>query len=248
MLPRFYAPDADDTNDELMLSSEESRHAIAVLRLNVADELIVFDGRGREWRAHITSASKSGVRVRRVAALVPAPEPRIRVTLVQAVLKKDHMDAVIRDATMLGVAAIQPVITAHTVVIGRAAASEGARARWLRVAVASAKQCRRAVVPEIGEAVRLQPALQIPMVAAADVRILLAEPTAGAESRPMPTPAEAATLAVGPEGGWSREDLDLFARAGFVSVTLGPLTLRADAAAVVAISALRERWGDLGRG
>lgn len=245
MLPRFYAPDADDTHDELMLPSEESRHAIAVLRLNVADEVILFDGRGREWRGHITSASKSGVRVRRVASLVPARESRIRITLLQAALKRDHMDAVVRDATMLGVAVIQPVITEHTAVTGRAATSEGARARWLRVAVASAKQCRRAVVPEIAEAVRLHVALDIQSVASADARIVLAEPMAGAGSRPMPTPAETAALAVGPEGGWSGEDLDLFARAGFVSLTLGPLTLRADAAAVVAISALRERWGDL---
>lgn len=248
MLPRFYAPDADDTNGELTFSSEESRHATAVLRLTVADEVIVFDGRGREWRAHITSASKSGVRVRRVASLVPATEPRVRITLLQAALKRDHMDAVIRDATMLGVAVIQPVITEHTVVTGRAATSEGARARWLRVAVASAKQCRRAVVPEIGEAVRLAAALEIHSVASADVRIVLAEPIAAGQPRPTPTPARTAALAVGPEGGWSGEELDLFTRAGFVSLTFGTLTLRADAAAVVAISALRERWGDLRRG
>ena len=108
----------------------------------------MFDGRGREFRAQVEAAARGRVRVELLEPIVPAPEMRVPLTLVQAVLKGDKMDAVVRDATMMGVAAIEPIITSRT--IGR-----GCRAtttRWGRVAVASAKQCRRAVVPAIAEA------------------------------------------------------------------------------------------------
>lgn len=249
MLPRFFVPDADAdrSSEPIALSEEESRHALYVLRLRTGDELAVFDGRGHEWRARITSTSKSSVSVRLDAPLETAAEPRVRVTLLHAVLKGDHMDGVVRDATMMGVAEIRPAITSHTLARAGSRAAAGAQQRWVRLAIASAKQCRRAVVPIISAAVTLEDALAERGRAEHDARIVLAEPTlrdARAQSESETTPVSA-LVAVGPEGGWSREELARFESAGFVSLTLGTLTLRADAAAVVALSVLRERWGDL---
>lgn len=249
MLPRFFAPDppAEGSRGDISLPDEEARHALNVLRLRTGDELSVFDGRGHEWRARITSTSKASVSVRLEAPLETAAEPRVRVTLLHAVLKGDHMDGVVRDATMMGVAEIRPAITSHTVARATSRAAAGAQQRWVRVAIASAKQCRRAVVPIITAAVSLEDALAERGTAEHGARIVLAEPTvrdarAQSESETIP---KSALVAVGPEGGWSREELARFEGAGFVSLTLGTLTLRADAAAVVALSVLRERWGDL---
>lgn len=246
MLPRFYAPNADGPGTNAILPAEESRHAAAVLRLRVGDDVAVFDGRGHEWHARVMSIARSAVTVRLEKRVENAREPRVRVILLQAVLKGDHMDAVVRDATMLGAAEIWPVMTTHTVVSPKAATGAGAQARWHRVAVASAKQCRRAVVPVIRAGTALLDALEDARLRECDARILLAEPIVRSEikERGM-APTRAAALAVGPEGGWAQEELGHFARVGFASQTLGTLTLRADAAAVVAISVLRERWSDL---
>ena len=246
MLPRFYAPDADNGGTTVILPAEESRHAAAVLRLRVGDEIAVFDGRGHEWHARVTSIARSVVTVRLEKPIEGACEPRVRLILLQAVLKGDRMDAVVRDATMLGVAEIWPMITAHTVVSPRAATGPGAQARWHRVAVASAKQCRRAVVPRIRNGGSLESALADGAIASADSRIVLAEPIVRSAEPTAPAgEVHTSVVAAGPEGGWSLEELELFARAEFASLTLGALTLRADAAAIVAISVLRERWGDL---
>jgi len=248
VLPRFFAPHAGvhDSSADVVLSLEESRHATRVLRLASGDELAVFDGRGHEWRGRITLVSRSGVTVRLDAPLAAAREPRVAVALLQAVLKGDHMDAVIRDATMMGVSEIRPIITAHTVVNASAASRPGARTRWLRIAIASAKQCRRAVVPALERAQSLREALAIPPASDWTARVVLAEPLVGHDERQAPSGSpSSAVLAVGPEGGWSREELELFEAARFEPLTLGTLTLRADAAAIVALSVLRERWSDL---
>lgn len=246
MLPRFYAPHAVGSPSDITLSEDESRHARSVLRLRVGDALAVFDGRGHEWRARISSLARSGVTVRLEAPLVPAAEPRVRSILLQAVLKGDHMDAVVRDATMIGVTEIHPVMTTNTVVSARAAAGPGARARWLRVAIASAKQCRRAVVPIVTTTAPLNDALNAPLVEGCDRRIVLAEPIVAGGSRTRELEGgRCVALAVGPEGGWSPDELARFHEAGFESLTLSTLTLRADAAALVALSVLRYGWGDL---
>src|SRR5215218_3721047 len=146
---RFYAPALDPGDEITTLPRDEAEHLTRVLRLGVGDTVSLFDGRGREFLGKVSTALRREVRVQVLARREPARESRVPVTLVQAVLKGDKMDDVVRDAVMLGVTAIQPVVTrrAETTV---AALLRGARvARWERVALASVKQSGRAVVPEI---------------------------------------------------------------------------------------------------
>ena len=249
--PRFFAPAAADAIDGVFdLPRDEAHHASRVMRLAGGDEIVVFDGRGREWRARIETAVRDRVRVRLLEALTPGSEPRVPIVLFHAVLKGDHMDVVVRDATMMGAAVIQPIVTAHTITRASGGAAGKLRERWVRVAVASAKQCRRAVVPDVARPLPLDEALgSLAPPAPAEMRVVLAEPTTGAAARPPAavagdTPARA-LIAVGPEGGWAQEEIAQLVAAGFQPVTLGALTLRADAAALVAISAFRALWQDL---
>src|SRR3954469_12510025 len=145
MLPRFLAMDLDPASSTASLSAEETHHLTHVLRLRFGDEIAVFDGSGHEYRARIERVSRDGAPLRLLDEMDAAPEPAVRLTLAQAVLKGDRMDAVVRDATMMGVAAIEPVVSART--IARVPRTDNDR--WFRVSVASAKQCRRAVVPAI---------------------------------------------------------------------------------------------------
>jgi 16S rRNA (uracil1498-N3)-methyltransferase len=167
------------------------------------------------------------------------------VTLAQAVLKGEKIDAVIRDAVMLGVAAVQPLLTGRTDVPASAFDHGGRTGRWRRIAIASVKQCGRAVVPEIHAPLSFRACLD---AHPCETRIVLVEPSAAGRApdtaRVPRTPASALVL-VGPEGGWEPDEVTQAVRAGCVPMTLGPRTLRADAAPIVALSLLMQYWGEL---
>ena len=243
-LHRFFAPSLDPGDETTVLPKDEAEHASRVLRLGVGETVAVFDGRGHEFLARILSAARLDMRVQILSRVEPAPESPVAITLVQAVLKGDKMDDVIRDGVMLGVAAVQPVVTkrSETTV---AALVRGARLeRWRRVGLASVKQSRRAVVPEIRTPLAFEHYLDEPPPA---LRLMLVEPSAGAKAEPLsrlrdaPVPWDAA-LVVGPEGGWTGTEVAAAEGRGVRLVTLGPRTLRADAVAIAAISILQFLW------
>ncbi len=250
---RFFAPALDAGDEVVTLPREEAEHLTRVLRLGVGDTIAVFDGRGSEFLARVVGAARRDVQAQLLSRITPPPEPAVGLTLVQAVLKGEKMDDVVRDAVMLGIAAIQPVVTKRTEVTV-AALLRGARVeRWRRVALASAKQSRRAVVPEIRTPLTFDNALAEPWPGTS---LMLVEPQAGADAEPGapdvepigvlrrdPVPGNAA-LWVGPEGGWDAGE-QLAARASGVRLlSLGPRTLRADAVPVAAISVLEFLWGN----
>lgn len=241
---RFYLPAFDGESGRATLPPEESHHLAHVMRLGPGAGVRVFNGRGREWDATVASVSRAGAVVEIGQPAEPARECAAPVVIAQALLKGDHFEAVLRDATMLGAAAVWPLVTAHTTVPARVA---GARtlARWHRVAVSSAKQCGRAVVPEIRPASPLEAVLGAEPDA---VRLLLVEPAAGGsplsrvESLGERARHHGAIVLVGPEGGWQADELSDAAAAGFLPWRLGTATLRADAAAAAAIAVLRYAW------
>jgi 16S rRNA (uracil1498-N3)-methyltransferase len=245
---RFFAPALDAGDETVMLPRSEAEHLRRVLRLGVGDTVSVFDGRGHEFLARVASIVRRDVRLQLLSRVEPPAEPAVLLTLVQAVLKGDKMDEVVRDAVMLGVAAVQPIVTkrSETTV---AMLLKGARVdRWQRVALASVKQSRRAVLPEIRLPLTLETYLDEP---ATGQRLMLVEPAAGAaDVRPLTmlqgtsAPHDAAVL-IGPEGGWTEQERDAATAAGVQMVTLGHRTLRADAVPIAAISVLQFLWGDL---
>lgn len=202
----------------------------------------MFDGRGREWVGTVHVVTKQQVTVGSVTTVEPIQEATVPVTLVIGVLKGDQMDAVVRDATMLGVAAIVPLQSAHVAVPPRAWKSGAARERWQRVAVASAAQCRRAVVPEIESVTSLSDVL----AREADARLLCVEPsllgTAETDWRVASRP-RSVQLLVGPEGGWAPAEVAQARQAGARLVQLGPRTLRAETAPIVALTLVSATWG-----
>lgn len=247
VLPRFYAPSLDPAAAEVTLPPDEAAHLTRVLRLGEGDEVAVFDGRGAEVRARVARAGRGAVTLAIVERVVPAPEPAVPLALAQAVLKADAMDDVVRDATMMGVARIDPIVSGHVVVKARVMASGRPLDRWRRIAVSSAKQCRRATVPAIAEPRPIADWLRQPRD---EWRLLLVEPGAatGGEAGmrallDRPRPASIAVV-VGPEGGWSAAERDLAIAAGCLPVSLGALTLRADAVPVAALAVLRFVVGD----
>ncbi len=257
---RFFAPSLDPGDETVALPRDEGEHLTRVLRLGVGETVSVFDGRGHEFLARVVAAARRDVQVQLLSRIEPARESAVSIVLAQAVLKQDKMDDVVRDAVMLGASAVQPLVTRRTEVTA-AALVRGARLdRWRRVALASAKQSRRAVLPEIRTPLTLESYLAEPPLS---LRLMLVEPAAeraggageageaggnggfAVESmrvlRELQQPADVALL-VGPEGGWTDGEVLLGAGAGARLLSLGHLTLRADAVPVAAISVLQFLW------
>jgi 16S rRNA (uracil1498-N3)-methyltransferase len=240
---RFFAPNLDPGDEAVTLPRSEAEHLTRVLRLGVGDTVAVFDGRGHEFLARVAGATRRDVRVELVSRVQPVAESTVPLTLAQSVLKGDKMDDVVRDAVMLGVAAIQPLVTqrSETTV---AALLRGARVeRWKRVALASVKQSRRAVFPEIRTPLTFETFLNEPR---ADITLMFVEPavpsaTSLALLRRQRIPADASIL-IGPEGGWTDQECALASEREITLVSLGPRTLRADAVPVAAISVLHFLW------
>ena len=246
MTARFYAPDAHAPGDVVSLPDEEAEHLTRVLRLKRGDALVVFNGRGLIFEATVQSARKGRAEVLIGDRCAAAPEPRVAITLVQAVLKGDKMDEVVRDAVMIGVAAIQPIVTARSEVTPSSLVRGRRRERWERIAVSSAKQCGRAVVPMV-----LPPEPFEVVAAFIDERqlpsptLMLVEPGATAATVTLAEldshPPREATLLIGPEGGWTAEEIAT-SSARCRLVTLGGRTIRGDAMALVAVAALFAKW------
>jgi 16S rRNA (uracil1498-N3)-methyltransferase len=243
-VPRFFAPDAHTEGQSLALPDDEAHHLRHVLRLGVGAELAVFDGHGHEWKARVASAARRGpVTIDLLEAARPAPEPAVRVTLGMGLVKGEHMDAIVRDATALGVSEIAPFLSDHVAVPSRAWKKSTPEARWHRVAVAAAKQCGRAVVPAIAP---IQPFAALLDRESAGLRLMAVEPAMSAGTTTTLGPLarlESTLVLVGPEGGWSERELQLARERGVALINLGPRRLTAELAPVVLLSALRTLWG-----
>jgi 16S rRNA (uracil1498-N3)-methyltransferase len=220
------------------LTGAQAEHLARVLRAQPGMEADVVAG-GFVFHAEIAAVSPEAVRFNLLAEL--ETDPALPITLVISVFKFDHMEWGIEKATELGVATIAPVIARRTEKhIAQAAAKRVER--WRRIAHEAAKQSRRSDVPEILEP---QP-LATRVKAAGDgvVRIVLAEQERGVTLRELVQEAMTAAknempkleLAFGPEGGWAPEEEALFDANGWRAASLGPRILRAETAAIAALS------------
>lgn len=237
MLPRFHAPALTADLVELQLPDDEGHHLSKVLRLREGDRVLVFDGAGLQRHAQVARVARSHATLQLGRIDAAAPELSVHVTLAQAMLKGDSMDQVVRDATTIGVHEVVPLLTTRTEARhppDRAAARVD---RWRRVAVSATKQCGRAVLPIVREAGSLANTLD---AAADDECVMFVEPLADI---PLVTldglkpvqPGRRVTVLVGPEGGWSPDELAMAARKRAKMVSLGGRTLRAETAAIAGL-------------
>ena len=234
-----------DSSGQASLAEEEAGHLVRVLRLGAGAEIDVFDGRGGMFRAKVVEAAGASVRVAdRRSLRRPRRSRALRVTLVMSVLKGDKMDDVVRDAVMMGVAAIQPVVVgAQRGQPGRASARRIVPTRWQRIAVA------------VGEAVRTRGWCRLSRNRSSSTAWIASrspEPGAGAAGagcRHGDEPLRDCDTLGSPSSCWSVPKADGQAgssprskQPGSDAVSLGARTLRADAAPLVAMAALFEAW------
>jgi len=235
-VPRLYVDAELSPQGEFVLPEDAAHHAARVLRLREGELVLLFDGRGGEYEARLSMPRRGQVVAEIGARRDVERESPLAVTLVQAVSSGEKMDFTIQKAVELGVAAIQPVLTAKSVVRLSAEREAKKLAHWRRVAIAACEQCGRNRIPEILEPValdRYRPG--------AGSRILLSPSGPGKLADFAKGPV---VLAAGPEAGFSDGEEQFLLRAGFQPVRLGPRILRTETAALAALAALNALAGD----
>ncbi len=230
-LHRFHIPEGFRAGVPCELPAGEAHHARRVVRLHAGDEVALFDGAGLEGEGRVAHIDKRSVRIE-VDATARRDAPPARLTLAQACLNREApMEELIHHGTALGVTRFAFFRGDH---------SERPPKRpdkWERWAVEACKQCGRPWLPEfayhetLGDALRREAS-----------PCFFAEPGGSG----APSPVDAATLIVGPEGGLSEAELDLARRSGAQALSLGPHTLRSELAAIVGSTVLLGAMDALG--
>jgi 16S rRNA (uracil1498-N3)-methyltransferase len=250
-LTRVYVEAELTAGGRVDLPPDTAAHLAKVLRARAGDELILFNGDGREFNGAIEA-----VRGSRVAASVGDGrqmdrESPLSITLVQCVPRGDRMDFIVQKATELGVARIVPVLSQRSVVRLDKSQAESKTHHWRAVAVSACEQCGRNRLPSIEAAQPLLSYLGEP-APGAPLRLLLQPESAPHGSAAAQGPAGAAggkvveaQIAIGPEGGFASDELEAFRVAGFSQVGLGPRVLRTETAAIAALVWLQARFGDM---
>lgn len=240
-ISRLYL-DRDLGGDRIALSEREAHYLGTVLRLKRGDRLLAFNGRGQERHASVRAMTRRLTELDLLEPATPLREPGLDLTLLQALPKGEAMDLIVQKATELGVRAIVPVATDFSVV--RLADERAARRmeHWSRIAQSACEQCGRHRPTEIRPVASLEACLEA--VPESAVKLAL-DTGSDAAFTPGAAPGAEVFLLVGPEGGFSEADLARIDAAGFAALRLGPRTLRAETAAIVASALLQHVWGDL---
>ena len=253
-LTRVYLEGPLTPHSVVNLPAATAAHVAKVLRARSGDPLILFNGDGREFSGTVESVRGARVSAAVGDGRVCERESPLSVTLIQCLLRAERMDFVVQKATELGVARIVPVLSQRSVVRLDKAQAQSKSGHWRAVAVGACEQCGRNRVPEIAPAQPLLNHLGDLRRGTGPLWVFepASEPRAGGAPPPVhrafAPPSGAITeahIAIGPEGGFTDDELEAFRVAGFSQVGLGPRILRAETAALAALAWMQAKFGDM---
>ena len=246
---RVYCQPTEPSPEEIRLSPEESHHLVTVNRCGRGDPVIAFDGQGREWLTECVDASKNATLLR-VKGARPAATRTFSITLAQALPKGAVMDDIVRQATEVGAALIIPLLSERTQVHLDGDRAEKKVEKWRTTAIEAAKQCGNPWLPEIMPLQNFSAFLastkdyDLKLVASLHAGSTTLKKTLATFSHKHGHAPRSALWLIGPEGDFSSTEMTAAVMAGFIPVTLGPLVLRSDTAAIYALSILSNELGN----
>ncbi len=241
---RFFAGDITEGSTISRIMGDEFIHLKKVLRLTRGTEVALFNGKGLELIGVIESIGRESAEVKITGAIKEVRESGLNLKILQGLLKADKPELVIRKATELGVKEVSFFQTRRTVPV---VSGKGAKEKRLqRAAIEAAKQCGRAVLPEINLFKDLDTALaghagMLKLALWEGERVMgLKEALKGRDEK------DGVVVLVGPEGGLSAEEIEKARHEGFLPVSMGPRVLRAETAAIAVLSVIQYELGDAG--
>ncbi|HYR28689.1 MAG TPA: RsmE family RNA methyltransferase, partial [Thermoanaerobaculia bacterium] len=213
------------------VTGDEFHHSVRVVRVRAGEEVELFDKTGRVAKGIVESLERDEA-VIRVVEEIPSRESKLDLHLAMAIINLEKFELVLQKATELGVKSFIPLVTERIEM--RRERYAGKLDRWRKIVLEAVKQSGRSLVPPIEEPAEFEEVIQRP-----GNRLLF---DADAEPSPRPASLDAVTLLIGPEGGWSEDELEAARHHGCGFARMGPRRLRAETAAIVACAILAERY------
>jgi 16S rRNA (uracil1498-N3)-methyltransferase len=238
----IFLPEINPSDGTATITGEKARYLTTVLRCREGDFLTIRDGRENSYSARIKTASHKGIVVELVERKIVSAESPLRTTILQGILKGEKMDFVVRKATELGVSEIVPVITERSQI-----RSTRKVERWRKIAEEASRQSGRTTIQPVREVIDVDSLFDGPP--SRDIRGVLFWEREGmrmTDALDRLRGSAAVTLFIGPEGGFSEREARAASDHGLLVASLGRRILRAETAAVAALSIIQYALGDLG--
>ncbi len=245
----FFIDPSPVINSLVAIQRSEAHHIKNVLRLKPGDRIMLFDGTGFEYEAVIRKISTEKIDVEIHSKVRAALQSGVQITVAQAFLKEKKMDDLVRKLCELGVARWIPFFSRRSIARPDARRLAGRSRRWHRIATEALKQCRRIDLPEIAGALSFEEVLDFSKTC--DLNIVFWENEAGPLRSGIESgakdPLKRILMMLGPEGGFTQQEIEMAENSGFVVAGLGPRILRAETATIAAVSLVQYLFGDMGK-
>ena len=242
-IPRVYQPCIFSVDETIVLSSETAHHLYSVLRKKTDDPIILFNGDGKQYAAKLDVIKKNHIHARIEKEIKTTVESPHKIHLGQALCRNEKMDLIIQKAVELGVSTITPIITEHVNLKLNKKNLEKKLLHWNKIIISSAEQSGRTVLPVINPIMDLGSFLTS---YEANIKFV-AHPTVdkAPDNIDLSNALASSIILIGPEGGFSDEEFKHIQGSNYHGLSLGPRILRAETAAICALSYLQLRFGDV---
>jgi 16S rRNA (uracil1498-N3)-methyltransferase len=244
-MSRFFVSQNEIHSNLIYIKGEDVSHIKKVLRAKCGDPLTVCDGKGKDFEVEIIELGTDYILTSIISSESSKTEPPIDITLFQGIPKSDKMDLIIQKSVELGVNRVVPVITERTVIkIGSTSDGDNKRARWQRIAIEAAKQCNRGVIPCVEAPMSFDRSVELAKVSQVCI-IPYEKEEKNSIKNYIFEGAKSVAIMIGPEGGFTEEEIIKATSGGVKPVTLGPRILRTETAGIAVISILMYELGDM---
>ena len=240
-VPRVFINQKVVSGEAIFLSTDKTHHVLHVLRLDVGDQIQLFNNSGFEFKAKIIEAKKKAIQVEVGESSECDSESPLEITLYLAVSRGPHMDFSIQKAVELGVKVIIPIISEFSNIKLMGHRVENKMTHWKKIIIGAAEQCGRNTLAELQSPVTFNESINLHN----DSKKLILHPGVGQTMSKININNNKLALMIGPEGGFSEAEFQKALDNNYIPVNLGPRILRTETAVICSLSNAQQLWGDL---
>ncbi len=238
-LHRIYYPFIAEVEQNILIENERAHYLRNVLRLKTGNKLKIFNHQRKEFLAEIVTINKKNLEIHLIEAIQTIPSSKLNITLIQSLSKGERMDYTVQKATELGITTIQPIISEYCEVKLKGSRLEKKITHWKNISISACEQSFRADIPEILSPISIQDYSQIKHQG-----ILLEPEENHTIEQVSKLKWQEFDIVIGPEGGWSVNDLELLKNTGLTGIQFGQRILRTETMAPAILAAIHSLWGD----
>lgn len=244
---KFFVKIDNIINDNIFIEGEDYQHATKVLRLKTGDKIQICDGEKNEYICLIQEINKKQIKCEIIEHFINNNESNLNITLFQGLPKAQKMELIIQKGVEIGIKEFQPILTERVVVKTEGRDLKNKLDRWNRISYEAAKQSNRGIVPRVNDILDFEEAIN--KLNEFDVVFVPYEKEKNKgfkKTLKEINDVKSVAIIIGPEGGFSEQEIDIFIKNNYIPITLGPRILRTETAGLVAASIILYELDDLG--